>query len=173
MPCSPPSVRIWRWRFKLLTGDDRTRCAGCGRRRKAVVAQPLAGLRGIDARGGGAWASRRPLTSDRDLIPAGVDLRQDGAREGVAGAGAPRAPQFRLGLLDCDGGLKARHKFGDGGPEGALQQTRPFRAKASERDVDACAVRQRDQRMRGSSLTRDILRNAFEELCPFRVRERQ
>ena len=32
--------RICRRRFKGLTGDDRTRCAGCGRRRKAVVAEP-------------------------------------------------------------------------------------------------------------------------------------
>ena len=32
--------RIRRWRFKGLTGDDRTRCAGCGRRREAVVAEP-------------------------------------------------------------------------------------------------------------------------------------
>ena len=71
-------------------------------------------------------APRRPITADGALIPVGVDLRQDGAPEGVEfpGAGAPCAPQFRFGPLDCVGGSEAGDKLGDRGAEGALQQAR-------------------------------------------------
>ena len=118
--------RIRRWRFKGLTGDDRTRCAGCGRRREAVVAEPRWAFVGLMPPAGTERAPPRPLTPDGALIPAGVDLRQDGAPEGIEfpGAGAPCAPQFRFGPLDCVGGSEARDKFGDRGAEGALQQAR-------------------------------------------------
>ena len=43
--------RIRRWRFKGLTGGDRTRCAACWRRREAVVAEPR--LDFVDRRPGG------------------------------------------------------------------------------------------------------------------------
>ena len=95
--------RIRRWRFKGLTGDDRTRCAGCGRRREAVVAEPRWAFVGLTPRAGTERAPPRPLTPEGALIPVGVDLRQDGAPEGIEfpGAGAPCAPQFRFGPLDC------------------------------------------------------------------------
>ncbi len=116
--------RIRRWRFKGLTGDDRTRCAACWRRREAVVAEPRWAFVGLAPPAGTHRAPRRPITADGALIPAGVDLRQDGAPEGIEfpGAGAPCAPQFRFGPLDCLGGSEARDKFGDRGAEGALQQ---------------------------------------------------
>jgi len=81
---------------------------------------------GLTPPAGTERAPRRPLTPDGALISAGVDVRQDGAPEGIEfpGAGAPRAPQFRFGPLDCVGGSEARDKFGDGGAEGALQQAR-------------------------------------------------
>ena len=75
--------RIRRWRFKGLTGDDRTRCAGCWRRREAVVAEPRLAFVGLTPPAGTERAPRRPLTPDGALIPAGVDLRQDGAPEGI------------------------------------------------------------------------------------------
>ena len=76
--------------------------------------------------GAGAGAPHRPLTADGALIPIGVDLRKDGAPEGVEfpGAGAPCAPQFRFGPLDCVGSSEAGDKFGDRGAERALQQAR-------------------------------------------------
>jgi len=115
-----------RWRFKGLSGDDRTRCAACWRRREAVGAEPRLAFVGLAPPAGTHRAPRRPITADGALIPARVDLRKDGAPEGVEfpGAGAPRAPQFRFGPLDSVGGSEARDKFGDGGAEGALQQAR-------------------------------------------------
>ncbi len=115
--------RICRRRFKGLTGDDRTRRAGCGRRRKSIVAQPRLAFVGLMHRAATHRAPRRPITADEALIPAGVDLRKDCAPEGIefAGAGAPRAPQFRFGPLDCVGGSEARDKLGNRGAEGALQ----------------------------------------------------
>ena len=70
--------------------------------------------------------SRQSLTPDGALFPAGVDLCEDGAPEGIEfpGAGAPRAPQFRFGPLDCVSGSEASDEFGDRGTEGALQQAR-------------------------------------------------
>jgi hypothetical protein len=116
--------RIRRWRFKGLTDDERTRCAGCGRRQKAVVAEPRRAFVGLTPEAGTERAPRRPLAHDGALIPAGVDLRQDGAPEGVEfpGAGAPCAPQFRFGALNCVSGSEAGEEFGDRGAEGALQQ---------------------------------------------------
>jgi hypothetical protein len=113
--------RIWRRLFRGLTGDDRTRCAGCGCRRKAVVA-PRAFV-GLMPQAGTERAPRQPLTPDGALIPVGVEPGQYGAPEGIEfpGAGAPRAAQFRFGPLDCAGGSEASDKFGDGGAEGALQ----------------------------------------------------
>ena len=95
-----------------------------GRRREAVVAEPRLAFVGLTPPAGTQRAPRRPLTPDGALIPVGVDLRKDGAPEGIEfpGAGAPRAPQFRFGPLDCVGGSEAGDKFGDGGAEGALQQ---------------------------------------------------
>jgi hypothetical protein len=94
--------RIRRWRFKGLTGDDRTRCAACRRRREAVVAEARWAFVGLTPRAGTVRAPRRPLIPDRALIPIGVDVRQDGAPDGVEfpGAGAPCAPQFRFGPLN-------------------------------------------------------------------------
>src|SRR5271165_4108088 len=114
--------RIWRWRFKGLTGDDQTRCAGCGRRRKAVVGQPRRAFVGLTPPAGTERAPRRPVTPDGALIPAGVDLRQDGAPEGIEfpGAGAPSVPQFRFGALDGLVGSELGDKFGDRAAEGAL-----------------------------------------------------
>jgi hypothetical protein len=116
--------RIWRRRFKDMTGDDRTRYAACWRRREAVVAEPRLAFVGLMPPAGTVSALHRPLTPDGSLIPVGVGVRQDGTPEGIelAGAGAPRAAQFRLGPLDCAGGSEAGDKFGDGGAEGALQQ---------------------------------------------------
>src|SRR5271166_2885424 len=116
--------RIRRWRFKGLTGDDRTRCAACWRPRDVVVAEPRLAFVGLAAPAGTERAPPRPLTPDGAFIPAWVDLRQDGAPEGIEflGAGAPCAPQFRFGPLDCVGGSEARDEFGDCGAEGALQQ---------------------------------------------------
>jgi hypothetical protein len=87
-------------------------------------------------------APRRPLTWEGALIPVGVDLRQDGAPEGkeFPGAGAPRAPQFRFGPLDCVGGSEARDKFGDGGAEGAIQQARPSRKGIRLRSISDMEV---------------------------------
>jgi hypothetical protein len=53
-------------------------------------------------------------------------LRKNDAPEGIefAGAGAPRAPQFRFGPLDSVSGSEAGDEFGDRGTEGALQQAR-------------------------------------------------
>src|SRR5208337_4469563 len=80
--------RIWRWRSRDLIGVDRTRRAGCGRRRKAVVAEPRRAFVGLMHPAGTERAPRRPLTWEGALIPVGVDLRQDGAPEGkVPGSG--------------------------------------------------------------------------------------
>src|SRR5208337_2711907 len=116
--------RIWRWRSRDLIGVDRTRRAGCGRRRKAVVAEPRRAFVGLMHPAGTERAPRRPLTWEGALIPVGVDLRQDGAPEGkeFPGAGAPRAPQFCFGPLYCVSRSEAGDKFGDDGAEGALQQ---------------------------------------------------
>src|SRR5271165_4900239 len=83
--------RIRRWRFKGLTGDDQTRCAGCGRRRDAVVARPRWAFVGLTPPAGTERAPPSPPTPDGAFIPAGVDVRQDGAPEGIEfpGAGAP------------------------------------------------------------------------------------
>jgi hypothetical protein len=118
--------RIWRWRFKGLSGDDRTRGGGCRRRQEAVVAEPRWAFVGLTPRAGTERAPRRPLTPEGALIPVGVDLRQDGTPEGVEfpGAGEPCAPQFRLGPLNCVSGSEAGDEFGDRGAEGALQQAR-------------------------------------------------
>jgi hypothetical protein len=74
-----------------------------------VVAQPRGAFVGLTRAEGSARAPRRPLTPG-NLIPAGVNLPQDGAREGVefAGAGAPRAAQFRAAIH----WLRARQRFG-------------------------------------------------------------
>jgi hypothetical protein len=79
---------------------------------------------GLTPRAGTERAPRRPLAPDGALIPVGVDLRQDGAPDGVEfpGAGAPRAPQFHFDPFDCAGGSEAGDEFGDCGAEGALQQ---------------------------------------------------
>ena len=116
--------RIRRWRFKGLSGDDRTRCAACWRRRKAVVAEPRLAFVGLTPPAGTERAPRRPLTPDGAFIPVGVDVRQDGAPEGIEfpGAGASCAPQFSFDSLDCVVGSEAGDEFGDGGAEGALQQ---------------------------------------------------
>lgn len=75
--------RIRRGHFKGLTGDDRTGCAACWRRRKVVVAEPRRTFVGLTPLAGSERAPRRPITPEGTLIPAGVDLRQDGAPEGV------------------------------------------------------------------------------------------
>jgi hypothetical protein len=106
-----------------VTGVDQTRCAGCGRRRDAAVAGPRSVFVGLMP----AWTERtltRALTPDGAFIPAGVDLRQDGAPEGIEfpGAGAPCAPQFCFDALDGLVGSDVGEKFGDRAAEGAFQQ---------------------------------------------------
>src|SRR5208337_2181588 len=60
--------RIRRWRFKGLTGDDQTRCAGCGRRRDAVVVGPRWAFVGLTPLAGAESAPPRPLTPDGAFI---------------------------------------------------------------------------------------------------------
>lgn len=105
-------------------GDDRTRCACCGRRREAVVARPRWALVGLAPPAGTHGAPRRPIIADGALIPAGVDLHEDGAPEHIefSGAGAPCAPQFRFDALDGLVGSDVGDKFGDRAAAGALQQ---------------------------------------------------
>ena len=95
----------------VMTG----RGAGCGRGRKAVVAEPRWAFVGLTPSAGSERAPRRPLIPDGALIPVGVDVRQDGAPERIEfpGAGAPCAPQFRFGPLDGAGGSEAGAEFGD------------------------------------------------------------
>src|SRR5208283_5876362 len=67
----PPRRRPWRirrWRFKGLTGDDQTRCAGCGRRRDAVVVGPRWAFVGLTPLAGAESAPPRPLTPDGAFI---------------------------------------------------------------------------------------------------------
>ncbi len=59
--------RIRRWRFKGLTGGDRTRCAACWRRREAVVAEPRLAFVGLKPPAGNHRAPRRPITADGAL----------------------------------------------------------------------------------------------------------
>ena len=89
-----------------------------------VVAEQRWALVGLTPPAGTERAPRRALTADGALIPVGVDLRQDGAPEGIefAGAGAPCAPQLRFDPFDRAGGSQAGDKFGDRATEGALQQ---------------------------------------------------
>ena len=82
-PARRRSWRIRRWRFKGLTGDDRTHRAGGGRRRKAVVAKPRLDLVGLAPPAWPHTAPPRPLTPEGALIPVGVDLCRDGAPEGI------------------------------------------------------------------------------------------
>ncbi len=65
--------RIRRWRFKGLTGGDRTRCAACWRRREAVVAEPRLDFVGLAPPRGttGLRAVRSPRMEPS--IPVGVD----------------------------------------------------------------------------------------------------
>ena len=65
--------RIRRWRFKGLTGGDRTGCAACWRRRGAVVAEPRLDFVGLAPRRGttGLRAVRSPRMEPS--IPVGVD----------------------------------------------------------------------------------------------------
>ena len=59
--------RIRRWRFKGLTGGDRTGCAACWRRRGAVVAEPRLDFVGLAPPAGNHRAPRRPITADGAL----------------------------------------------------------------------------------------------------------
>jgi hypothetical protein len=80
--------RICRWRFKGLTGDDRTRCAGCGRRQDAVVAEPRWAFVGLIHPSGSERAPPRPLTPEGGLIPVGVDSPgRRSRRRRVSGSG--------------------------------------------------------------------------------------
>jgi hypothetical protein len=87
------------------------------------------GLRWADAL---RWCRKVSALDARGLARRGdwrrllrrLDAREDGAPECVelAGAGAPRAPQFPFDAFDCAFGSKADSKFGDGAAKEAPEQ---------------------------------------------------
>jgi len=114
---------------------------------------------GLSPPAGTERAPRRLLTPDGAFIPAGVEVRQDGAPEGIKfpGAGAPCAPQFRFDPFDCVGGAEAGDEFGDRAAEGALQQAFFSRGKQVAIDL-AAGARYRATGKRKTAIARVTLR---------------
>ena len=94
--------RIWRRHFKGLTGDDQMRCAGCGRRRDAVVAEALWAFVGLTPGQGpkGLCAVRSPRM-ELLFLSGWIWGRTALQKHRVSGSGRASRGQFRFGPLKC------------------------------------------------------------------------